>query len=143
MFIHTSAQLIEAEYRGILIQVLFGFALASLLALVSAAFYTRAIVRPLTVITRAAEAMSQGQFSQRAQVTGVDEVRQLAGAFNVMSEKLQQVEESRREFVANVSHELRSPVTSIHGFAEGMLDGTIPRRNTPGTWPSSTMKPCA
>lgn len=131
VFIHTSAQLIEAEYRGILIQVMFGFALASLLALVSAAFYTRAIVKPLTVITGAAEAMSQGQFSQRAQVTGVDEVRQLAGAFNVMAEKLQQVEENRREFVANVSHELRSPVTSIHGFAEGMLDGTIPPEEHP------------
>lgn len=127
VFIHTSAQLIEAEYRGILLQVFFGFALAFLLALLGAVFYTRAIVKPLTVITQAAEAMSQGKFSQRAQVTGVDEVCQLAGAFNVMSEKLEQVEENRREFVANVSHELRSPVTSIHGFVEGMLDGTIPQ----------------
>ena len=58
-------------------------------------------------------------------------MRQLAGAFNVMAEKLEQVEESRREFVANVSHELRSPVTSIHGFVEGMLDGTIPQEEYP------------
>ncbi len=128
VFIHTSAQLIEAEYRGIMVQVFFGFAIAMLLALVGAVFYTRAIVKPLTVITQAAENMSRGKFSQRADVTGVDEVCQLAGAFNVMSEKLQQVEESRREFVANVSHELRSPVTSIHGFVQGMLDGTIPQK---------------
>lgn len=126
VFIHTSAQLVETEYRGIMLQIFFGFSLASFLALFSAAFYTRAIVRPLTVITKAAEGMSRGKFSQRAEVTGVDEVRQLAGAFNVMAERLEQVEESRREFVANVSHELRSPVTSIHGFVEGMLDGTIP-----------------
>ncbi len=126
VFIHTGAQLVEAEYKGIVVQIFFGFSLATLLALLSAVFYTRAVVKPLTVITRAAEGMSRGKFSQRAEVTGVDEVRQLAGAFNVMAEKLQQVEESRREFVANVSHELRSPVTSIHGFVEGMLDGTIP-----------------
>ena len=71
--------------------------------------------------------MSRGQFNARASVTGANEVRQLAGAFNVMADKLAQVEENRREFVANVSHELRSPVTSIHGFVEGMLDGTIPK----------------
>ncbi len=126
VFIHTSAQVIEAEYRGVLAQMLLGFAVASLLAFVAAVLYTRSILRPLTVITQAAESMSRGQF-QRADITGVDEVRQLAGAFNVMAEKLEQVEDSRREFVANVSHELRSPVTSIHGFVEGMLDGTIPQ----------------
>ena len=125
VFIHTSAQVVEAKSRGIITQILFGFSLASFLALMGAVFYSRSIVRPLTVITGAAESMSKGKFGQRANVTGVDEVRQLAGAFNVMAEELEQVEESRREFVANVSHELRSPVTSIHGFVEGMLDGTI------------------
>ena len=131
VFIHTSAQIIEAEYHGLLLQIAIGFALASLAAIVGTAFYTRGIVKPLTVITAAAEEMSRGKLSTRAEVTGVNEVRQLAGAFNVMAEKLEQVEESRKEFVANVSHELRSPVTSIHGFVEGMLDGTIPQEDSP------------
>ena len=126
VFIHTSAQIIEAEYFGIVYQIIVGFAIAALIAAVCAFLYSRSIVKPLTVITKAAEDMSRGHFNARAAVTGVDEVRQLAGAFNVMSDKLAQVEENRREFVANVSHELRSPVTSIHGFVEGMLDGTIP-----------------
>ena len=126
VFIHTSAQIIEAEYRGIVFQIVAGFSIAALVSAACALMYTRSIVMPLTVITRAAEDMSRGRFSTRAAVTGVNEVRQLAGAFNVMADKLAQVEESRREFVANVSHELRSPVTSIHGFVEGMLDGTIP-----------------
>jgi len=126
VFIHTSAQVIEAEYRGVVLQVVGGFSIAALVAAACALMYTRSIVKPLTVITRAAEDMSRGNFNSRAAVTGVDEVRQLAGAFNVMADKLAQVEESRREFVANVSHELRSPVTSIHGFVEGMLDGTVP-----------------
>ena len=127
VFIHTSAQIIEAEYRGIVFQIVVGFSIAALVSLACALLYTRSIIMPLTVITRAAEDMSRGRFNARAAVTGVDEVRQLAGAFNVMADKLAQVEENRREFVANVSHELRSPVTSIHGFVEGMLDGTIPQ----------------
>jgi signal transduction histidine kinase len=126
VFIHTSAQSVEAAYRGITLQIVSGFSLAALVAAACALLYTRSIVKPLTVITRAAENMSRGKFSTRAAITGVNEVRQLAGAFNVMADKLAQVEENRREFVANVSHELRSPVTSIHGFVEGMLDGTIP-----------------
>jgi len=131
VFIHTSAQIIEAEYHGLLLQIAVGFALAALAAIAGTAFYAHGIVRPLTVITNAAEEMSRGRLSTRAEVTGVNEVRQLAGAFNVMAEKLEQVEESRKEFVANVSHELRSPVTSIHGFVEGMLDGTIPQEESP------------
>jgi len=126
VFIHTSAQVIETEYRGIVFQIVVGFAIAALVAAACALMYTRSIVKPLTMITRAAEDMSRGRFSMRAAVTGVDEVRQLAGAFNVMADKLALVEDNRREFVANVSHELRSPVTSIHSFVEGMLDGTIP-----------------
>ena len=131
VFIHTSSQIIEAEYHGLILQIAVGFALASLVAIAGTAFYARGIVRPLTVITNAAEDMSKGKLSTRAEVTGVSEVRQLAGAFNVMAEKLEEVEESRREFVANVSHELRSPVTSIHGFVEGMLDGLIPEEDYP------------
>lgn len=126
VFIHTSAQIVESEYRGLLLQIAVGFALAAIVAMFGTAFYTRGIVKPLTVITGAAEDMSRGKLNTRAEVTGVNEVRQLAGAFNVMADKLEQVEETRKEFVANVSHELRSPVTSIHGFVEGMLDGTIP-----------------
>ncbi len=131
VFIHTSAQIIETEYRGVVFQIVAGFSIAALAAAACALLYTRSIVKPLTVITRAAEDMSRGRFNARAAVTGVNEVRQLAGAFNVMADKLAQVEENRREFVANVSHELRSPVTSIHGFVEGMLDGTIPEEEHP------------
>lgn len=130
VFIHTSSQIIEAQYHGMVLQIAIGFALASLVAIIGTALYTRGIVKPLTVITSAAEEMSRGRLSTRAEVTGVSEVRQLAGAFNVMAEKLERTEEGRKEFVANVSHELRSPVTSIHGFVEGMLDGTIPQEES-------------
>lgn len=125
VLIHTSAQVVEAEYHGLLLQIVVGFTLASFVAMIGTALYTRGIIKPLTVITGAAETMSRGKLNVRAEVTGVNEVRQLAGAFNVMAEKLETVEKGRKEFVSNVSHELRSPITSIHGFVEGMLDGTI------------------
>ena len=126
VLIHTSAQIIEAPYHGLIWQLVIGFALAALVAIIGTALYARGIVGPLTVITGAAESMSRGNLAVRASVTGVNEVRQLAGAFNVMAERLEKVEAGRKEFVSNVSHELRSPVTSIHGYVEGMLDGTIP-----------------
>ena len=62
---------------------------------------------------------------------GDPELRKLCAVFNTMIGKLQEVENSRREFVANVSHELRSPITSIRGFAEGMADGVIPPEEHP------------
>jgi signal transduction histidine kinase len=58
-----------------------------------------------------------------------DEIGQLAMSFNTMAEELKKQEDLRSGFVANVSHELRSPMTSIHGFAQGMLDGTIPQED--------------
>lgn len=128
VFIHTSSQVIQAQYQSFLIQILVGFALTCFFAIFGATLYTKGIIKPLTKITFAAEEMAKGRLSVRAQVTGVNEVRQLAGSFNVMAEQLEMTEESRKEFVANVSHELRSPITSIHGFVEGILDGTIPQQ---------------
>ena len=123
--IHTRAQAVEAFHHSLLLQNILTFFIASTVAILLAAYYTKSIVYPLTQITHAAENMSRGKLNTRSHVTGVAEVKQLAGAFNIMAEKLELVEQNRRDFVANVSHELRSPVTSIHGFVGGMLDGTI------------------
>ncbi len=131
VFIHSGAQIIETEYRDILIQIVLGFLIAAVLALVFAVFFTRSIVKPLTTMTKAAETMSQGDFSVRTDVSGFYEVDNLANSFNIMASKLNTIEDNRREFVGNVSHELRSPITSIHGYVDGMLDGTIPVEDYP------------
>ena len=84
--------------------------------------------RPLNEMAEAARRFGQGEFDTR--VTGYedrcDEVSALAEAFNSMANSLEKVESQRAEFIANVSHELKTPMTTIAGFAEGILDGTIP-----------------
>ena len=84
--------------------------------------------RPLNEMAEAARKFGQGEFDTR--VTGYedrcDEVSALAEAFNSMANSLEKVESQRAEFIANVSHELKTPMTTIAGFAEGILDGTIP-----------------
>ena len=84
--------------------------------------------RPLIEMAEAARKFGQGEFDVR--VTGYedrgDEVSALAEAFNSMANSLEKVESQRAEFIANVSHELKTPMTTIAGFAEGILDGTIP-----------------
>ena len=84
--------------------------------------------RPLNEMAEAARKFGQGEFDVR--VEGYedrgDEVSALAEAFNSMANSLEKVESQRSEFIANVSHELKTPMTTIAGFAEGILDGTVP-----------------
>ncbi len=85
-------------------------------------------VRPINEIAEAARKFGHGQFNVR--IRGYeqrkDEVGALAEAFNTMANSLERSENQRNEFIANVSHELKTPMTTIAGFAEGILDGTIP-----------------
>lgn len=83
-------------------------------------------VRPLREMAAAARSFAEGDFSPRVKVKGKDEVAQLGEALNAMAVSLSSVEMMRRSFIANVSHELKTPMTTIAGFIDGMLDGTIP-----------------
>ncbi len=88
---------------------------------------TKKLVRPINLLSKAANNMSKGDFSTRIPEAGNDEIADLAKSFNAMSNSLSQLESMRRSFVANVSHELRTPMTTIGGFIDGILDGTIPK----------------
>lgn len=88
---------------------------------------TRTQARPMREIRIALDNFSKGDFSRRVQVRGNDEVAQLCASFNEMADALEQVENSRRSFMANISHDLKTPLTSIVGFIDGILDGTIPQ----------------
>ena len=85
------------------------------------------MVRPLRQMSAAARSFGAGDFSVRVQVTSEDEMGQLAMSFNNMANSLTNSEGMRRSFIANVSHELKTPMTTIAGFIDGILDGTIPQ----------------
>lgn len=90
-------------------------------------YLTKKMVTPLQQMSRAAKQFAVGDFSYRVKVDGEDELADLGIAFNDMADALDVLEGSRRSFVSNVSHELKTPMTSISGFIDGILDGTIPR----------------
>lgn len=84
------------------------------------------MARPLRQMSNAAKRFAVGDFSVRVHVRSKDEVGELASAFNHMADSLSASEGMRRTFISNVSHELKTPMTSIAGFIDGILDGTIP-----------------
>ena len=88
---------------------------------------TKRMVTPLQNMSKAAKRFAVGDFSYRVKIDSNDELADLGYAFNEMADALDKLESSRRSFVANVSHELKTPMTSIAGFIDGILDGTIPR----------------
>ncbi len=92
---------------------------------------TYRLTKPLKLMSQASRAMAKGDFSKRIPVTSDDEIGELAVAFNMMTNSLSKSEGIRKSFVANVSHELKTPMTTISGFITGILDGTIePDRHT-------------
>lgn len=94
----------------------------------AAIFYlnTSRVLSPVSQVTKAAEAYAKGDFSQRLQQTGDPEMDQLTTTMNRMADFIDRNERSRKRFVSDVSHELKTPITSIGGFVDGILDGTIP-----------------
>jgi len=97
---------------------------ALVVSLIIAIFLARAIYRPLAKVTKAAQQISTGDYSQRIKPEGPKEIRELGDSFNRMTEDVEQAQLKLRHFVADVSHELRSPLTSIQGFAQALIDGT-------------------
>lgn len=106
---------------------LFIVAITLVLTLIISWFLSDMLTRPLKGLVSAAKKFARGEFDVRvSENNNCDEIDELAASFNNMATSLQQQEELSRGFVANVSHELKTPMTSIRGFVDGMLDGTIP-----------------
>jgi len=99
-----------------------------LVAVLAVSFFARTQSRPLRDMARAANAFGHGDLDARVPIAESysEEMTELAVAFNNMASELQKSEYQRQEFVANVSHELKTPMTTISGYVDGILDGAIP-----------------
>ncbi|WP_456823803.1 sensor histidine kinase [Cellulomonas sp. P5_E12] len=97
--------------------------LAIVASLIVTQLLARGMTSPLREMTYAARRMAGGDYSRRVRATSLDEVGQLADAFNTMADDLEQADTFRRELVANVSHELRTPVTALQAQLENIVDG--------------------
>ena len=108
--------------------VMFGISAAAILLLCSLLCWVlaRRITGPIEDISEAARRLGSGDFTARAPVDGCVELADFATTFNNMAQRLQTIDNSRGQFMGNIAHELRTPMTTIKGFIDGMLDGTIP-----------------
>ena len=107
------------------------FIVVAMIVLIVAFFFTtyasQKQTKPLIDMANAARQFAHGQLDVRVNYDErQDEIGELSQAFNAMAESLEHSEKMRREFVSNVSHELKTPMTTISGFVDGILDGTIP-----------------
>lgn len=96
------------------------------IAVICVYIYSKRISEPLRQLNEAAKMIAGGNFKHRVNIDADDELAELGETFNHMAESIDQLENMRSSFIANVSHDLRTPMTTIIGFVEGIMDGTIP-----------------
>lgn len=116
-----------AKERGEVFKYFFwSLCVAALFVAVLVYFLAKKITKPILKLNYAAKSIAKGNFKQRVEIDEIEEIGDLGETFNEMAESIEVFEATRNSFIANVSHDLRTPMTTITGFVEGILDGTIP-----------------
>lgn len=126
VLIHKPLEIIDHTANGYININFLAVSIIVIIALVMILLLAYFVYRPLMKISQVAKMYAKGNFDQRIEVHSQDEIGYLANTMNYMAEELNTLEEDQRKFVSNVSHDFRSPLTSIKGYIEAMLDGTIP-----------------
>lgn len=126
VLVHASLLEIQKNFREIYSLTLWAILVSVAVAYGILYIQIRRISDPLKEISEAAKVIAGGEFQKRLDINTGDEIEELGKSFNNMADSLEKIEENRRNFIANISHDLRSPMTSIRGFIEGIVDGTIP-----------------
>lgn len=127
VLIHKRISRITSSYvNGFMNIAFFTIGIVFLCAFVILLFFTFTVYLPLRRIATVAETYAKGNFTEKIEVQSEDEIGYLANTMNYMANELNTLEDDQRKFISNVSHDFRSPLTSIKGYVEAMLDGTIP-----------------
>jgi len=105
--------------------LLFGGLVAIVIALITTFFLSRRVLAPVKALTSAARWLGSGDFSQRVQVKDRGELGDLANTFNSMASDLGRAEQLRQNMVADIAHELRTPLSNLHGYLEAIRDGVV------------------
>lgn len=115
---NLQGDIVQAIYIPFLVMLVVSFVLLGLIS--------GKIMRPIKKINAVAEEYSKGNFETSIGITSDDEIGQLASTLEYMASELSKLDEYRKDFISNISHDFRSPLTSIKGYIEAILDGTIP-----------------
>ena len=126
LLIHKPVSHLEEECKTLLLPVYITAFVIYLLSFSILAAFQFFVYRPLRKITEAAKQYASGNLEYEIPVNTQDEIGYLSASLNYMSTQLKDMDDYQKKFVANVSHDFRSPLTSIKGYLEAMADGTIP-----------------
>lgn len=126
VMIHKTVSSITQNANGFMNIVFYTIEFVFLTALFLLLLFAHGFYRPLHRLTIVSESYAKGNFEPRTQIHRNDELGYLANTMDYMANELDTLEEDQRKFISNVSHDFRSPLTSIKGYIEAMLDGTIP-----------------
>ena len=126
LVMHTSMQELYAEKEAILNIVYLTLAILLVISFIALLFVGYIIYHPMKKITKAASEYAAGNLDYQVELDTEDEFGRLANSMNFMAKELNEMETYEKKFIANISHDFRSPLTSIKGYVEAMMDGTIP-----------------
>ena len=126
VLIHKPMTSVLAQSTGIVDIAFLSVTIVLICAAILLFVFNYIVYKPIQKITNAAERYARGDFSHKIEIRSNDEIGYLANTLNYMATELDTFEEEQRKFISNVSHDFRSPLTSIKGYIEAMIDGTIP-----------------
>ena len=126
MVLHTAIEELDEVQDEMISITYIPFLVMMLIVVLVLVYFSGTVLRPITKITLTAREYAKGNFEAKTGVRRKDEIGELSDSLEYMADELSKLDEYRKDFIANISHDFRSPLTSIKGYLEAMIDGTIP-----------------
>lgn len=126
LVMHTAMTELDSLQQEVLNIMYMPFLVMILIVGIVLAYMSSSVLRPLAKLNETAKEYAKGNFDKKTGVSRKDEIGELSDSLEYMASELSKLDDYRKNFIANISHDFRSPLTSIKGYLEAMLDGTIP-----------------